>query len=448
MFAGSLAEYYTQVANEQNHYPFYLAAVNNVAGVLAKEDICTIDGFTIVHKGHPVTYPLAEMLSRHALAKPLEGSIYVSCSIKPKTLKIYFDEFISSFHDVETIHNAHDFNGILEDLICSSSIKPILLQELTILQRCFPDLFEKTLFCAWLSSLIAHKLKADGKMMEDVFLSGLTHDIGFLHIPENIFAESSFLTPKRRFAIQSHVVLGNNFLKNIYGNNSTVAGAVLDHHERYDGSGYPLGKGSEHISPEAQIVGTADMIKAVRIGRFEQCGRSLRDISPFLEINSGKISKEIRDAVFSILKHSNISDSNGIQREDLKTLIDRLVFHESRLRRSIEHIDGIKKSLELTVSFSGEKISKLIAPVDEMVRLSGITSGNNLDWLFSLQKNPSNASRDKLQEISLMQGELRWQIDELCKTINQEVFASLNVDTHMERVFYLSNKISWLLSND
>ena len=433
-------------AREQKRYPFCLSEANKSVGVFAHEDICTTEGLLLVPNGHPITDSLAKTIATHELKKPLVDSVYVANPIDLNTLKTHFRELFSSFPDVKIVNERHDFQETLEELIDFCPLEPILLGELTVFRECFPSIFRKTIFCTWISSLVAFVLEYDKETLQDVFLSGLSHDIGFLHIPKQLFMQSSPLTPQEWLAIQSHVVLGNDLLGKIYGSESVVANAALEHHERLDGSGYPLGKKNEHINKVSQIIGIADMIQAVR-GRFEPHGRTLKDLSSFLKINSGRISDEIRYAVTSILDRSEILRVDAGERNNLKQTIDSLVHYESCLKRSIEHIADIENSVALSISVGGEKISKLIAPVNEMVCISGLASGKNLDWLFSLQKTPSIVSPEEICETEMTQNELSWQIDSVCKAVRHEVFVSKNIDSHMEHAFYLSSKISWLLNN-
>ncbi|MCR5831545.1 MAG: HD-GYP domain-containing protein [Lachnospiraceae bacterium] len=98
-------------------------------------------------------------------------------------------------------------------------------------------------------------------------LGGLLHDIGKLKIPDNIIRKPEKLSPTEYNIIKTHSLQGYNILKekNIDDNVKQIA---LMHHERCDGSGYPLGLTGEKINPYAKIVAIADVYDAMTAARI------------------------------------------------------------------------------------------------------------------------------------------------------------------------------------
>jgi response regulator RpfG family c-di-GMP phosphodiesterase len=92
------------------------------------------------------------------------------------------------------------------------------------------------------------------------------HDIGKLAIPESILLKPGPLSPEERQAIQMHPELGQQFLESI----PTLRRAlplVYHHHERWDGSGYPLGLSGEAIPLGARIFAIAEAFETVTVDR-------------------------------------------------------------------------------------------------------------------------------------------------------------------------------------
>jgi HD-GYP domain-containing protein (c-di-GMP phosphodiesterase class II) len=86
--------------------------------------------------------------------------------------------------------------------------------------------------------------------------------------------------------------LGYELLKNDLGNDDVfrIAAAIaLEHHENYDGSGYPYGKKGNEISLYAQIVALADKIDAVASDRPYKKGWSKEDIEDYIERGMDKL---------------------------------------------------------------------------------------------------------------------------------------------------------------
>jgi HD-GYP domain-containing protein (c-di-GMP phosphodiesterase class II) len=96
--------------------------------------------------------------------------------------------------------------------------------------------------------------------------AGLMHDIGKLGIPEAVLEKHSALDESEWVLMRTHPEMGLNLLDRA-GQSSREVLAVLYHHERLDGSGYPYGLKAEAIPIEARIVAVADTYDALTSDR-------------------------------------------------------------------------------------------------------------------------------------------------------------------------------------
>lgn len=108
---------------------------------------------------------------------------------------------------------------------------------------------------------------------EYIYYMALLHDIGKIGIPDTVLNKDSKLTDEEFKTIQRHPQIGADILKNISEIPNIELGA-LEHHERYDGRGYPNGISGEQISVQARIICVADAYDAMT------SKRSYRDILP------------------------------------------------------------------------------------------------------------------------------------------------------------------------
>src|SRR5437879_9011769 len=96
--------------------------------------------------------------------------------------------------------------------------------------------------------------------------AGLMHDIGKLGIPEAVLEKHSPLDESEWILMRTHPEMGLTLLDRA-GQSSREVLAVLYHHERLDGSGYPYGLKAEGIPVEARIVAVADTYDALTSDR-------------------------------------------------------------------------------------------------------------------------------------------------------------------------------------
>ncbi len=103
--------------------------------------------------------------------------------------------------------------------------------------------------------------------LKDLGAGALLHDIGKLRVPKEILKKPSKLTPEEFEEIKKHTVYGYEILKDNKNVSMISAFIAFGHHERYDGSGYPLGLRGENIHQCARIVATADVFDALSSDR-------------------------------------------------------------------------------------------------------------------------------------------------------------------------------------
>ena len=112
--------------------------------------------------------------------------------------------------------------------------------------------------------MIAEEMKLTKKEKEDIGISALLHDIGKIGIDESIIRKQSQLTESEYTSIKEHSLIGYNLVKNIEQLQSILPG-ILEHHENYDGSGYPQGLKEEDISLMGRIIHVAEAYDTMNI---------------------------------------------------------------------------------------------------------------------------------------------------------------------------------------
>jgi diguanylate cyclase (GGDEF)-like protein len=97
---------------------------------------------------------------------------------------------------------------------------------------------------------------------EELVFGSLLHDIGKIGISERILLKPATLSPEERAVVELHPRIGYRLVHQVPALRP-IAAAVLHHHERFDGNGYPSGLRGEQIPLEARIIGVADAFSAM-----------------------------------------------------------------------------------------------------------------------------------------------------------------------------------------
>jgi diguanylate cyclase (GGDEF)-like protein/PAS domain S-box-containing protein len=102
--------------------------------------------------------------------------------------------------------------------------------------------------------------------MDELALLAVLHDIGKISVPDDILMKAGMLTPKEWKAILKHPEVGYRIVKS-FNALAHIADAVLAHHERWDGTGYPQGLKGNDIPLIARIFAIADSYEVMTRGR-------------------------------------------------------------------------------------------------------------------------------------------------------------------------------------
>lgn len=116
------------------------------------------------------------------------------------------------------------------------------------------------------SMLIAKGMGMRLDEQKQVELSSILHDVGKIGIPDRILGKKGLLTKKERSYIEKHPIMGAEIIKPIEKLKDLVPN-ILHHHERFDGTGYPLGLKAQEIPLISRIICVADSFDAMTSDR-------------------------------------------------------------------------------------------------------------------------------------------------------------------------------------
>lgn len=118
---------------------------------------------------------------------------------------------------------------------------------------------------ALFSMSIGKELGLSATELDRLQLGALLHDIGKIGVPDDILNKNGSLTPDEMSKMMSHPLIGMRILQKVEALRTVIE--AMEHHERYDGTGYPWGKKGQEISLMGRILAVADAFDAMTSDR-------------------------------------------------------------------------------------------------------------------------------------------------------------------------------------
>ena len=154
---------------------------------------------------------------------------------------------------------------------------------------------------------IARRMKLPLEDIRNFYFTALVHDCGKIGIPDSILKKEDKLTPEEYNVIKSHTTIGAGMLTS-FTDIKNITDGPLQHHERYDGKGYPNGLKGEEISLSARIIAVADTFDVMNSERCYKKKYSKEQIINELKDNSGtQFDPKIVDIFLQMLEDGSIT---------------------------------------------------------------------------------------------------------------------------------------------
>ncbi len=171
-----------------------------------------------------------------------------------------------------------------------------------------------------LSELLARFAGWSAADAENIRLAAPMHDVGKIGIPDAILRKPGPLTPEETQIMQTHTVIGAKILA---GSNSPMLKMAeeiaLNHHEKWDGSGYPAGLAGHTIPESARIVAIVDVYDALSHDRVYRPAMAEEEVLAIMQQGAGAHFDSHLLAVFflHLSEMSRVREENPDERADL-----------------------------------------------------------------------------------------------------------------------------------
>ena len=394
-------------------YIFRLASISNKCGVLAAEDIYNSKDVLLVSKDTPITSQIASAIYSVRLKKPIEESIRFGTEINASHLEQHFLSVMQKDNLLTSINEHQNITSFIGNYLTAYEKFPLLKQKITVMALAMPETFLRTLYCSWFSLLIAKEMRFSERGCVDVFLAGLSHDIGMLHLEAHVLDKKSQLSPQDWNHIQDHVAISAALLKQMQGMPSDVVEAVYEHHERCDGTGYPKGKVESELTYGGKIVGLADSLIGIYRNRFQH-ERNWRDVIPVIQMNAQAYFYRHDEILAVIWRRSEMPFKNIVQGDDLPDFVALLLKENTRLNAWFEML---RESL-LSIGFThGDRrlhaLQNIMLHVTTSVKGSGVFGAEMDQWLKNWELNKDDDTYRRIETAHIQQQEILFHLQRL-----------------------------------
>lgn len=173
-----------------------------------------------------------------------------------------------------------------------------------------------------ISGVLAREMNLSKGDIVQVALAGCLSDIGMAKVPQTILEKKTALTLDEYNEIKKHPSYGYQLIKNSTTLKKTAKLAIIQHHERLDGSGYPSGEKANNIHIFSKIVGLADVYHAMISERIYRSKQSpYRVIEMIKHDDFGKFDIEVLNRLLNRVVQISIGSTVRLSNESTGTVI-------------------------------------------------------------------------------------------------------------------------------
>lgn len=413
-----------ELADVPDQSPHYVQAVTELGeerDVIAQEDIYSANGMKLVAKGAKLNNSLRERLNLHKLQMPLDFLLTTQDAVDAGQLAIdgskLLAEDLSMLRLAERSGDPLGFKQCLGMLMLPA---PLRFRLTVMKQRRFP-LYQHSLRVALIAYAAAVVMRMPARQKQELLLAAICHDLGEMHTDPLLLAASHQMTPEERGYIHVHPITSYVLLRDMQGIPAATLQAVLHHHERLDGSGYPYGLASDKISQFARMLCVAEVMEG--IGRRSEWHR----LDVLLRLNHRRLDQEVVEAVRELIQ-ADTGDYAENSAEDtvvLKLTHLRAVLHAWQ---SMQAGAGQQEPSASDLQFLGERMTMLRS----LILQAGIDPDNFTSLLEIARGEPEVSA-----ELQATLNELVWLTSDIANEIDRRTATlSLQSKTAVAEFFH------------
>lgn len=193
------------------------------------------------------------------------------------------------YSNTESKELADATNNIASNLMNAINSTDAIAVDISALKTSDEYTFKHSVDVATMSMILAKQQGLSQKQIYEIGIAGLLHDIGKTKISLDILNKPARLTDEEFAVMKQHPVFGYRMIKDRDEFSNEICMAVLQHHEKMNSKGYPVGFPSDKITPYARILTIADIYDALVTERPYKSAFSQRDAVEMIMSMTGEL---------------------------------------------------------------------------------------------------------------------------------------------------------------
>jgi len=409
-------------------YAYRLAELDAGCGVVAIDDICNEQGVCLVSANSHITPEVVAHLVNAPLHKPFELSVRIEEELTVDEICCDLEQLLVDESFFMALYERHQFMVNFKILGEAYLGFPLVRQKITVMAATMPSLYNRTLYCALFALLMAQEMRLSQEQMGDIFMAALCHDMGMLHVEPTILSKLDPLCTDDWINIQTHVLHSKNTLL-MAGLSPEVVNAAFEHHERCDGTGYPLGKVESEISLNGQIIALVDSVVAIYFNYFKEHGRGWREVIAVIQMNAQAYIYRSVELLSAIVRRAELPVAQVIGDSCVPE------FAENMLAQNLHLQDWFERLRDALISVGykhGDR--KLHALQNVVIHIATTFKGSELfqdefrDALKALRNSADKELIKKIEDASIMQHEMMFHLQKLTRMLDEYLAAGKHVN--------------------
>lgn len=228
-------------ADKNDHYMEHVSELGETEDIIAAEDIYSKSGVLLLKKGRKINRKTHNSLSKHKMEKSVDSSISIFNTLSRHQLALEFKKQLEGFAPFQYMLNAVPNPARLKNCLRQADLNTTMRNKLTIAYKSFPLMFEHAIRVSIVSTILSIYMEMDDEGCDAMVVVGLFHDLGKMHLDPTLLSSERTLSHDELKFVYAHPAIIYNILKDMDAYDDRIAIAVLEHHERNGGHGYPRG---------------------------------------------------------------------------------------------------------------------------------------------------------------------------------------------------------------